>query len=129
MRPIKFRAWNKEIKRMVYDIQKEYDTIAGLVYEGTDEEPGESCFNGYLIDEKYEVMQFTGLLDKNGKEIYAGDILEGGEPIDGEPRRGVIEWATTNYTAHYNFGILPSHIYCKIIGNIYENSNLSEVER
>ena len=41
---------------------------------------------------------------------------------NGEPRRGVIK------TAHFDFGILPSHIYCEVIGNIHENGNLLEVK-
>mgnify|MGYP001561960651 CR=1 FL=1 len=107
-RGIKFRAWDTFDNKMICN--------------------SEECIKLMLIPrpDRYIQMQFTGLLDKNGKPIYEGDILAGGEPIDGEPRRGVIKWATTNYTAHYDFGILPSHIYCEVIGNIWENPKLLE---
>ena len=73
------------------------------------------------IGEVYAVMQFTGLHDKNGKEIYEGDVVE-----HTNPQRGCIEYLE-QYAA---FVLVSEGIIFKpetatlVIGNIYENPEL-----
>ena len=117
MREIKFRAWDDITKEMFDDIQNS------------------NVFEGFLNSGSYDIMQFTGLHDKNGKEIYGGDLLkwEHSEHLL-EVRWNNIGWDLFS-KLFKKFG-LPDGSYCssfnvlgylrksKIIGNIYENPEL-----
>ena len=71
-RPIKFRAWDKDSKRMHY--AEDMIGPGGWViqFHGA---PLEIGIHGVFEPENVELMQYTGLEDKNGKEIYEGDIV------------------------------------------------------
>lgn len=106
MREIKFRVWDDANKDMDYwDLQdRNYYACSG--------------------EERYHIMQYIGLEDKNGEEIYEGDILkhEGGTLIE------VVEWKEEMWTEEgfmTGFGELTfSTNQYEIIGNIYENPEL-----
>lgn len=135
MRKVKFRAWSEySNKLVVWEHMKVDETLGGVL-------------NGE--DEKIHVMQFTGLKDKNGREIYEGDILTSKHyPFqrDGEYNYHVlVEWGNeqaayylTKYLANKNrHGV--SHLISdsmeqynmatfEIIGNIHENPELLEAD-
>lgn len=89
-REIKFRAWDKEKKCWEYWNNDMYLSFGGDLYQHGCDECGEPS------NELYEIVQYTGLKDKNGKEIYDGDIVVKAGYIwfdNGVPNyRGSVEW-------------------------------------
>lgn len=116
MREIKFRAWDKRNKKMLswWDINDGYN-FQSMIYE-------------YAMNKDfYDVMQYTGLKDRNGTEIYEGDILKYTN-FKREEETLHVWWE--NEIAGFNFGnrnlsLIKYHI--EVIGNIYENLELLEV--
>lgn len=118
----RFRAWDKEFKEMVQ--------VDALVF---DEQIIKATYkNGNVVKEdlkNYVLMQSTGLRDKNGKEIFEGDIIDSEDGI----LSGVVEFRpdlgmfVSALIKHNNFERLcnvADSVY--IIGNIYTNPELAE---
>ena len=120
----KYRVWDKELQTML-DVSL-IDFKKGVLV-GEHWEFGETNFMSF---DEIGIMQSTGLLDKNGKEIFEGDILGTKDGL----LNGIIEYRTdlgmwTNSLLRYNnFERLCSVASDReIIGNIYENPELLEV--
>lgn len=77
-REIKFRAWNKEERKMVFS-GKLSELIRETHFSGNSKTNSTPEFSKLIyesLDEEITFLQFTGIYDKNGKEIYDGDICE-----------------------------------------------------
>ena len=114
MRQIKFRCWTG--KWFITD--DFYISPEGWVGEMT----STGTYNSYdFVEWKNDwiVQQFTGLLDKHGKEIYEGDIIK---DQFGECK---VQWGTFGwFPFEYTGGGETSPNQCEVIGNIYENPEL-----
>lgn len=130
VREIKFRAWFGEEHKMIPfdELHIELENGEYTVWYSLDED---SIQDGLCVED-FNIMQYTGLKDKNGKEIYEGDIVNYSHPRTDE----IIRTVTFKHGAfgiegiyektHIIFGnILDSHI--EVIGNIYENPELLTV--
>ena len=132
MREIRFRYWDKSTNKMLYDVQDTYD---------------------WETIEHNECMQFTGLKDRNGKDIYESDIISIPyiDPMGGlheDTKDGIFEVGFENgqfvlyrteaqpitnwckreegeYVSNYgNKTIIQNITILEVIGNLYETPNL-----
>ena len=135
MREIKFRAWCKRNQQMI-DVMT-IDFQDGALYGFGKSNDGFLSSSGKWSD--YEIMQFTGLLDKNGKPVYEGDVIEGSVNGWTGTAFGKVKFVEGAFRAE-----IKNH-YCgnkivwddffgavKVIGNVYEHPGLlnqSEVKK
>lgn len=133
MREFKFRAWWKDTKRFL-DGDEWYMTCSGAKHLHYSAYP--------YSDDDFIIEQYTGIKDKNGKEIYEGDIVEqfvcGVRKFKGKEcgRKTVwqVRWNKDEccFELHYLSGslfgdsMLSSDGEHEVIGNIHENHELME---
>jgi len=67
------------------------------------------------------IMQFTGLLDKNSKEIYEGDLLQDGITVIWREDLASFALRKDGWMYDHYFGEAVDPGHCEVIGNIYEN--------
>ncbi len=125
-RNISFRAWDIQNERMVeypfqFTINPEDSTKWFFYDDWRDLEDGISR-SGYI-------MEFTGLKDKNGKDIFEGDVvewfLEGEWGTSDLTYKGTIIWSEERCSFIVdNYGHLYSLTSIEVIGNIFQNSEL-----
>ena len=124
MREIKFRAWDKTLNKIhSWSIIENHFTFEEL-----------------LDDNFFEAMQYTGLKDKNGTEIYDGDYIRYSmRTINGSIYTHVCRvfqhesgtwriegYHEDNHSYETKGTVYASHLICEVIGNIYENPELAK---
>ena len=129
MREIKFRAWDYDKKRMFDLLEFPCPEYGGFIHrvliDGIETCPPPG---GSLVD--YELMQYTGLKDKNGKEIYEGDIMKDECELKERPCKrhtGVVMWEDYRWKIDLGFPSCDTVHTAEsgvVIGNIYENPEL-----
>ena len=152
MREIKFRAWDEKNKVMHYDFEFIKSGIEGndwiifksdkqpLDWERIRLEKTTHPFNNPYFQQQLKIMQFTGLLDKNGKEIYEGYIVksEYDENINWEVYYEDAKFWLRNKLQDRKYGDMNAYDdsetrisfeECEVIGNIMENPELLNVQK
>ena len=124
----KFRAWDTTKKEMFKDTFAITESGQVVVVEQEDVmSPPDYVFVDHLV-----IMQSTGLKDKNGKEIFEGDILKSNKYITSvfyERGAYCVKFSRTpNTTVTMNVISFIEKYKTKIIGNIYENPEKLEAE-
>lgn len=134
MREIKFRAWYKNDKRIFIDPQMIdfYNKKIGYMQYQTEymSDTSYSIPVGFEEFEYSELMEWTGLYDKNGEEIYEGDIFH----IGSKKILYVVEWIDCGLKGRQikNISWIGLDYWkddIEVIGNIYENPELMEEVR
>jgi len=138
MREIKFRAWKKEV--VVDDFVYEGEMIYADSMSNCEYIKRYVCIAGFYSDSgwdwnDFEFMQYTGLKDKHGREIYEGDILSCKSSSSCYQKYGekyLVYWddKKTGFECAYQYGLegYMQNENIEVIGNVHENPELLEQE-
>jgi len=140
MRQIKFRVWDKITKRMYYKVKIDWN---GVWFYNDDKKSSDENYEGYSpwSSELIKLMQYTGLKDRNGKEIYEGDIIKViKDEINEEYEYYEVIWSDADpiwcapeakftleracCTRYHDGGAFPQPEVMEVVGNIFENPEL-----
>lgn len=137
MNNLKFRAWDKANKEML-----KIDVIDFFLKGIRALEHKDNSF--FMKFSDVEIMQSTGFRDKNGVEIFEGDIINSGYLFKGSPfeeedeyeeEKGVVTFFNCGFNIEFKnhinlfIDIILSCEDLEVIGNIYENKELLENDR
>ena len=107
MREIKFRAWDG---RKILSVERTELEIS---------------LRGLKQNDDFILLQFTGLHDKNGKEVWEGDVIHNGKFYgNGEIK---FDWGRFYCTVGMEWGEIETG--CEVIGNVYENPELLPIRK
>jgi len=120
MREIRFRAWHQVEKKMHW--------VRAIHFDGYVNLDGDEEFSTFQVPfDQVELLQFTGLLDKNGKEMWEGDIMT----REGEDWKDLVIFKDGAFLLSDGGGVCEDFIGAgdfgfEVIGNCFENPELLE---
>ena len=120
----KFRAWDYENEEIIYGVGITPKSDDYIPYKMTDSDEGFENFSYYP---ESELMQYTGTKDKNGKDIYDGDLITGGGllvPFELYWNTPSVEWWVKRGDDEGWKTSLSCSKRHEVVGNIYENTEL-----
>ena len=126
MKELKIKAWLKKEKKMVSIIGIDFN------YEYIRYIEDDNLFNSdYKVAEfkDIELLQFTGLKDNGGQELYEADVIKFNDGID--DIYGLISYDDEDGTYRVSYENITEHLSDRegdfeIVGNIFENPDLHE---
>lgn len=132
MRPIEYRAWYKkeqkmfEVTNLRWRYPVAYEDLELESYELIDRD-SKNCHRVHVQDRNVELMQYTGLLDKNGKKIFEGDIIKVdmyGDGMEVDVHAVQYEKGTWSYAYSLVEFAQDSELQWEVIGNVHEHPSL-----
>lgn len=134
MRELKFRAWDNLEKDYLNEEDMAINNLNNIfIFEIYDKNDTDLWYTRLLPDpdnKRYVIEQYTGLKDKNGTEIYEGDVVK----VEGDGEIYRVEWIRSGFglEPRYNsprypvLGNVELRKKIEVIGNIHENPGLLE---
>lgn len=134
MREIKFRAWDEAFGMgLVHELVWEQTSLGSVALSGAQVLVNDGTKSEFF-DASCPLMQYTGLKDKNGVEIYEGDILvhlgrRFNAPVIFNGGAFVLSHDNSNSFDADAMNIYPHNLTSEVVGNIYENPELLEAQQ